>query len=91
MSKDFNHLTNLATEFHFPTFEQQLESIKSEHLEPAISWRLDYISRNQSLFNHQEESVQRSLLNPPIDKLKCGDFYVTRHSNLQGVQNQIRT
>ena len=72
VAKDFNHLTNLATEFHFPTFEQQLEGIRSDHLEPAISWRLDYISRNQSLIHHQEEAIQQNLRNPPVDRLKCG-------------------
>ena len=85
VAQEFNNLANYATEFHFPTFEQQLESIRSEHLEPAISWRLDYISRNQSLFHHHDENVKQELLNPPVDRLKCGDFYVTKHSNLSEV------
>ena len=84
-AKEFNKLCNLATEFHFPSFEQQLESIKESHLEPAIEWRLDYITRNRSLLHHQEESVQQDFLSPPIDRLKCGDFYITRHSNLSDV------
>ena len=52
--------------------------------QPAISWRLDYISRNRF---HQEEAGQgdQGPTPPPLDRLKCGDFYVTRHSNLSDV------
>ena len=83
MTNEFNKLCNQSTEFHFQSFEQQLESIRNEHLEPAISWRLDYISRNRY---YKEECGQNDQLNPPpLDRLKCGDFYVTRHSNLSDV------
>ena len=80
VAHEFSKLCNLATEFHFPSFEQQLESSKDEHLGPAISWRLDYIANNQSLLPLDDQ--QQEHLNPPIDRLKCGDFYITRHSNL---------
>lgn len=84
MTNEFNKLCTQSTEFHFPSFDQQLESIRNEHLEPAISWRLDYISRNRF---HQEEAGQgdQGPTPPPLDRLKCGDFYVTRHSNLSDV------
>lgn len=45
-----------STEYHFPSFDQQLESLKlktAAGASPAAS-----------------------------NKLKCGDFYMTRHSNL---------
>ena len=85
MTKEFNKLCNQATEFHFPSFEQQLESIRNEHLEPAISWRLDYIAKNRSLFHPEENQADLDQMNPPLDRLKCGDFYVTKHSNLSDV------
>ena len=40
-----------STEYHFPSFDQQLESLKLK-------------------------------TGAPNNKLKCGDFYMTRHSNL---------
>jgi hypothetical protein len=78
MATEFNNLCSLAAEFHFPTFEQQLEAIRNEHLEPAIDWRLDYMSRNK-YYTYEEQQPQ---VPPPLDRLKVGDFYVTRHSNL---------
>ena len=82
MAKEFNNLCNSATEFHFPSFEQQVESLRNEYLEPAIAWRLEY-TRNQ----YQPESLdqQRSCTPAPTDRLKPGDFYVTNHSNLKDV------
>lgn len=83
VSKEFNKLCNSATEFHFPSFEQQVESLRNEYLEPAMAWRLEY-SRNQ----YQSESTadQHRSSTPPItDRLKPGDFYVTNHSNLKDV------
>ena len=38
MTNDFNKLCNQSTEFHFPSFEQQLESIRNEHLEASTSY-----------------------------------------------------
>ena len=80
MAKEFSKLCNSATEFHFPSFEQQVESIRSEYLEPAINWRLEYQSNL-----YQPESEQRASTPPPTDRLKPGDFYVTNHSNLKDV------
>ena len=83
ITKDLNKLCNQATEFHFPSFEQQLETIRNEHLEPAVAWRLDYISKNKSMFHPDENQADQ--LNPPLDRLKTGDFYVTKHSNLSDI------
>ena len=33
MTNEFNKLCTQSTEFHFPSFDQQLESIRNEHLE----------------------------------------------------------
>merc|ERR1719219_1351922 len=68
MTNEFNKLCNLATEFHFPSFEQQLESVRDEQLEPAISWRLDYIANNPSLIPLDEGNLQLSAeqLDPPL-------------------------
>jgi len=60
----FGQICSTSTEYHFPSFEQQLESLKLE--------------------------AKRQLTSPASDgndvistgKLKCGDFYMTRHSNL---------
>lgn len=81
VAKDFNVLCGQATEYHFPTFEQQLESMKTSNLEPAIGWRLEYMAQNSCLLGEDEPEP----VCPPIDSLKCGDFYVTRHSNLSDV------
>ena len=82
ISKKFSDICHSATEFHFPSFEQQLESIRNDYLEPAIAWRLDYISRNS--FQHLDPSDPQPCP-PPCDRLKPGDFFTTRHSNLNGV------
>lgn len=81
IAKDFNALCSQATEYHFPTFEQQLESMRTSNLEPAIGWRLEYMSQASSLLSEDEPEPAC----PPLDSLKCGDFYITRHSNLSDV------
>jgi hypothetical protein len=35
ITKDFAALCHRSTEYHFPTFEQQVEAIRRDHLQPG--------------------------------------------------------
>ena len=35
VTKDFSALSQRSTEYHFPSFEQQVEAIKRDHLQPG--------------------------------------------------------
>ena len=42
MTNEFNKLCNQSTEFHFQSFEQQLESIRNEHLEVSLYFKMQW-------------------------------------------------
>ena len=44
MTNEFNKLCNQSTEFHFPSFEQQLESIRNEHLEVSFYFIIQFLT-----------------------------------------------
>ena len=46
MTNEFNKLCTQSTEFHFPSFDQQLESIRNEHLEVSTNSYLKLLSIN---------------------------------------------
>ncbi len=77
-AKRFGELTNQTTEAHFPSFEQQVESTRTEYLDSAIAWRLDYQAKTKYL----QEATGQEMTEPVTDRLKVGDFYVTKHSNM---------
>ena len=82
VAKDFADLCRRSTEFHFQTFDQQIESVKEDFLEKALKWREEYQKKKRD----EEESLGLTETENTYESnrksLKNGDFYVTKHSNL---------
>ena len=79
MTEEVGRLCQRSTEFHFPTFEQQLESITTsgDVLRKALEWRKEH--KKRKALEEAESNVNNT---PDTSGLKNGDFYITRHSNL---------
>ncbi len=89
---DVSALCQRSSELHFPSFEQQLQAIKEEHLAKAMDWRRDYRKR-QALLEEAMSAAEGTDAGSKFDIsaqyktdsdrcLQSGDFYKTRHSNL---------
>eukprot|EP00095_Tigriopus_kingsejongensis_P011960 snap_masked-scaffold476_size161517-processed-gene-0.30 protein:Tk11960 transcript:snap_masked-scaffold476_size161517-processed-gene-0.30-mRNA-1 annotation:"PREDICTED: uncharacterized protein C12orf4 homolog" len=63
-----------STEYHFPTFERQLQALQEEPVGQVRDWRAQ----------RPRDAVEPE---PPAESggLQRGDCYITRHSNLCGV------
>ena len=87
VTRDFANICSKSTEYHFPAFEQQLEYIRGEQLRSALEWRKNAALR-RSIFDPPEEagnehkSERSENFCEDKSKLKVGDFYITKHSNL---------
>ena len=84
ITRDFASICFRSTEYHFPNFEQQLEYIRGDQLKAAMKWREDAALR-RSVFDPPEEQDMQNPRNGAEEnkgKLKAGDFYITKHSNL---------
>ena len=63
MTNEFNKLCNQSTEFHFPSFEQQLESIRNEHLEVSTynclvrTYLSNWIVLQQTFYIHRLSQI----------------------------------
>lgn len=77
---------NMSTEFHFEQIDDQLEKIEnqircmsiSESNTPSTTSAGSAELANQNMNNSTNSSPQKS----SIAKLKTGDFFITKHSNL---------
>ncbi len=88
IAKEFTELCQRSTEYHFPSCDMQIQSVKEENLSNALSWRAEHRRRKAV----EEESL--GIDNPgggqpatdyaalSNSSLRNGDFYVTKHSNL---------
>ena len=82
ITRDFASICFRSTEYHFPSFEQQLEYIRGDQLKSAMKWRED-ASLRRSIFDPPEQQNEKQGKNMTDNKkLKSGDFYITKHSNL---------
>ena len=82
---DFAKLCRRSTEFHFPSLEVQLDSIRSD-VKKAAAWRKEFWTKKaeaEAEFNNGEApgSVEE-IARRDFSVLQPGDFYLTKHSNL---------
>jgi hypothetical protein len=85
VAKEFSDLCQRSTEYHFPTFDIQVQSVKEEHLAKALSWRDEH--RRRKAVEEESLGVDNPAPGPDYaalsnSSLRNGDFYVTKHSNL---------
>ena len=81
ITRDFASICFRSTEYHFPNFEQQLEYIRGDQLKSALKWRENAALR-KSVFDPPEDLNSAKSTNVSNKKLRAGDFYITKHSNL---------
>ena len=87
VTRDFASICFRSTEYHFPNFEQQLEYIRGDQLKSALEWR-EKAALRRSIFDppedlNNEKNVQEiKEMSKSEKRLKVGDFYITKHSNL---------
>ena len=82
ITRDFASICYRSTEYHFPSFEQQLEYIRGDQLKSALKWR-ENAALKRSIFDAPEQAnPPKANSNNDNSKLKAGDFYITKHSNL---------
>ncbi|CAF3779670.1 unnamed protein product [Rotaria sordida] len=81
IKEEFASVCERSTDFHFPSFEQQLSSIE-ECLQKANQVRL---TASPSLDSNSITSKQSDTSIEEQNLCSVGDFYVTRHSNLSEV------
>jgi len=83
ITRDFGAICFRSTEYHFPNFEQQLEYIRGDQLKSAMKWR-ENAALKRSIFDPPEQENDQQIKSKNIEsgKLKAGDFYITKHSNL---------
>ena len=80
---DFAKLCKRSTEFHFPSFETQLDTVKSD-VKKASHWRKDFWTKKaetEALYNTGNEAAEE-MARRDLSVLQPGDFYLTKHSNL---------
>ncbi len=94
MTKEIGSLCQRSTEYHFPSFDQQLQTVKEEYVAKALSWRKDYKKRQELLERAIENNGGGAAAAPAASDISAkysrdsakslsnGDFYVSRHSNL---------
>ncbi len=75
-NRDLAALCQRSTEFHFPSFEQQLQAIKEEHLSKALSWREEYRKR-QALLEEATEAASSGDKLPAAPASEAVNFDVT--------------
>jgi len=81
ITRDFGAICFRSTEYHFPNFEQQLEYIRGDQLKSAMKWR-ESAALKRSIFDLPEPEKEQKDKSVEKGKLKAGDFYITKHSNL---------
>jgi hypothetical protein len=67
ITKEFSSLCQRSTEYHFPTFEQQVEAIKRDHLQPG-----NYLLSNKPVL-HEKVTKQKSI---NLGKISKESFYL---------------
>jgi len=86
VAKEFSDICQRSTEYHFPPFELQVQSIREEHVGSALKWREEHRRRTaveeEALGVDNPEKVGPDYAAMSNSSLRNGDFYVTKHSNL---------
>ncbi|XP_059087008.1 protein C12orf4 homolog [Tigriopus californicus] len=81
LTRELMTLVQRSTDYHFPTFERQIQTILTDHVGPALTWRRARPGRTSPAL----ESTAQGAAGPETTGLMTGDFLVTQHSNLCGV------
>lgn len=84
LTAQLQQLCQRATEFHFPSLETQLETVKAD-LKRANSWRTEFWHKKAELEARLGGGAPPGPAGEPGVKregLQTGDFYLTKHSNL---------
>ncbi|KAF6216125.1 hypothetical protein GE061_000463 [Apolygus lucorum] len=77
VTKDFVGICEMSTELHFPSVEEQLESVR-EYVKEGIEWRKINAICDTNLLSFSEQQLRKS----STKYLQIGDVFITRHSNL---------
>lgn len=83
VSGDLSSLVQRSTEFHFPVFGQQLDTVRQD-LKKSSQWRQDYWTKKaatDAAYNNGD-TTNTNTTKKDFTDLQTGDFYLTRHSNL---------